>query len=187
MEIYLIRHTAPEIEKGICYGQADIPLKETFQEEATVVLQGIHTPIEKVFTSPSSRCSQLAGLIRDKFQIPMILDTRLQELNFGEWELKPWDAIDPLQLKHWMDDYVTTPATGGESYHDLFRRVQQFWNEITEGPYNSVAVVTHHGVIKSIHAHLHKLRLTDAMSLNFSYGSVTVIQSLHALKKTIPT
>ena len=30
MEIFLIRHTTPKIEKGICYGQTDLDITTTF-------------------------------------------------------------------------------------------------------------------------------------------------------------
>ena len=34
MEIYLVRHTTPDVAKGICYGQADIDVTATFLAEA---------------------------------------------------------------------------------------------------------------------------------------------------------
>ena len=37
MEVLLIRHTAVEVAPGICYGQTDVPLKSTFEQEAEVV------------------------------------------------------------------------------------------------------------------------------------------------------
>ena len=34
MEIYLIRHTSPLVEKGVCYGQADLALNlDLFETE----------------------------------------------------------------------------------------------------------------------------------------------------------
>ena len=36
MEVILIRHTTPDVPTGTCYGQSDVPLKETFEEEAAV-------------------------------------------------------------------------------------------------------------------------------------------------------
>ena len=39
MEIYLIRHTTPKIEKGICYGQADLNVADSFEEEINVILK----------------------------------------------------------------------------------------------------------------------------------------------------
>lgn len=37
MKIYLIRHTTPHIEKGICYGQTDLDVAETFNNEAEII------------------------------------------------------------------------------------------------------------------------------------------------------
>ncbi|TAG13399.1 MAG: phosphoglycerate mutase, partial [Sphingobacteriia bacterium] len=33
MEIYLIRKKKKKIEKGICYGQSDLDITESFEEE----------------------------------------------------------------------------------------------------------------------------------------------------------
>ena len=37
MKIVLVRHTSVALPKEVCYGYTDVPLKETFEEEATVV------------------------------------------------------------------------------------------------------------------------------------------------------
>ena len=34
MVVYLIRHTSVDVPQGVCYGQTDVPLKPTFEEEA---------------------------------------------------------------------------------------------------------------------------------------------------------
>jgi len=41
MEIYLIRHTTPDVAKGICYGQTDLDVANTFEEE--VIYKSIKT------------------------------------------------------------------------------------------------------------------------------------------------
>ena len=41
MNIYLIRHTSVDVPKGMCYGQSDVPLRSTFEEEAAAVKAGI--------------------------------------------------------------------------------------------------------------------------------------------------
>jgi len=38
-EIYLIRHTTPKVEKGICYGQTDLNLADTFEQEKERILK----------------------------------------------------------------------------------------------------------------------------------------------------
>ena len=60
MEIYLIRHTAPDIEKGICYGQTDLELAHTFSVEAREVLKQLPNQFDAVYTSPLKRYKQLA-------------------------------------------------------------------------------------------------------------------------------
>ena len=52
MEIYLIRHTTPNIEKGICYGQADLDITETFLEEVEAIKP--HLPQKAPDTSKSA-------------------------------------------------------------------------------------------------------------------------------------
>ena len=37
MNVYLVRHTAVDVPRGMCYGQTDVPLKETFPQEAAAV------------------------------------------------------------------------------------------------------------------------------------------------------
>ena len=53
MVIYFMRHTAVDVPQGVCYGQTDVPLKPTFEMEATQTaahLQGLS--FDKVSTMP---------------------------------------------------------------------------------------------------------------------------------------
>ena len=53
MVIYFMRHTAVDVPQGVCYGQTDVPLKPTFEMEATQTaahLQGLS--FDKVYTQP---------------------------------------------------------------------------------------------------------------------------------------
>ena len=52
MEIYLIRHTTPDVAKGICYGQTDLALTATFPEEAEHVLKQLPPDLDVVYSSP---------------------------------------------------------------------------------------------------------------------------------------
>ena len=36
MEVILIRHTSVDVPPGVCYGQTDVPLKPTFEQEAAI-------------------------------------------------------------------------------------------------------------------------------------------------------
>jgi alpha-ribazole phosphatase len=103
----------------------------------------------------------------------LVRDDRLKELNFGTWELQPWDRIDPAELQPWMDNYVDTACPGGESYRQLAARTVDFLSTLKTHPHKNALIVTHHGVIKAISAHLLGVNLEQAMAMTFGYGSVT--------------
>jgi alpha-ribazole phosphatase len=63
MEIYLIRHTTPQVESGTCYGQADLDVTETFELEASIIQQHLPAHITQVHSSPLQRCRKLADYL----------------------------------------------------------------------------------------------------------------------------
>ena len=59
MRVTLVRHTTVDVPRMICYGQTDVPLKESFEEEAKVVRGKINPKTyDHVYCSPLSRCHQ---------------------------------------------------------------------------------------------------------------------------------
>ena len=128
-QIYLVRHTKPDIREGICYGATDIPLAYTFPNETKKVQERIKgVEFEKIYSSPLRRCTELATILAPE---GYIRDSRLTELNFGEWELKSWNEIFQTPYgKEWMNNYQTLASLGGESYPDLYNRVSEFIEEL---------------------------------------------------------
>lgn len=172
MEVYLIRHTRPQIKKGICYGQSDVPLVASFPSEARRLLKKLSSDIDIVYTSPVSRCMRLANLIPSE---KLVVDERLRELHFGDWEMKEWNAISQMQLDRWMKNFVEIKVPGGESYLDLNKRVNDFITSLRQKSYKRVAVVTHAGVIRCFAANLLNMNLKDTFSLKYNYASITKI------------
>ena len=41
MNTYFIRHTSVDVAPGVCYGRSDVPLSDTFEEEASRTLEQI--------------------------------------------------------------------------------------------------------------------------------------------------
>ena len=170
MEVFLIRHTAPKIDKGICYGQTDLPLRENFEAELQEVRKLLPNEINQVYSSPLARCVILAKEL-DSGYIP---DERLMELNFGEWEMKRWNEIPKNELDPWMKDYETTAPPKGESMQQLSDRVIQFYKELVSNHSDDrIALITHHGVIRSLYAHINGLSLSESFSsIQVAYGGV---------------
>ena len=174
MEIYLIRHTAPLIEKGICYGQTDLDVTDTFLSEAAEIKAQLPDSIESVFSSPLQRCAKLAKELFPEKNIEWHHD--LMELHCGNWEMQHWDAIPKPEIQPWLDDYVTTVVPGGESYHQLFQRVINRFETICAN-HSNAAIVGHGGVLRSILAHISNIPLKDAFSaFHLHYGAVVKIK-----------
>jgi len=176
MEIYLIRHTKVNVEKGVCYGQTDVELSDSYPEELQKIkakLSGIK--FDAYFSSPLSRCKKLAN---DLFSDEIIEDKRLMELNFGDWEGKAWEEIkDPL-FAVWMDDFVNKKCSNGESFAMLKDRVLEFWSEIKSKDYKKIAIFTHGGVIRTIKAIDKNIRLEDSFNEPaVDFGEVVVIKA----------
>ena len=41
MDVILIRHTSVDVPPGVCYGQTNVPLKPTFEQEAAVTQENL--------------------------------------------------------------------------------------------------------------------------------------------------
>ncbi|HKZ42139.1 MAG TPA: alpha-ribazole phosphatase [Candidatus Hodarchaeales archaeon] len=172
MEIFLIRHSRPDIESGICYGQSDVLLSKEFAEEFGWLHSHFPRVLDAVFTSPLSRCAVLAERIRagEYFE-----DKRLLELNFGLWELKRWNEIDQIALDKWMKDYVNYQIPGGESFTSLHRRTNHFFDELISSNFRSVAIVTHAGVIRSLLVRVLDVPLANAFRIAVDYASLSKV------------
>ncbi len=169
MEIYIIRHTTPDIEKGVCYGQADLDLAPTFPKESEAILKDIPSNENfKVISSPLKRCALLAK----RFNDVVVLDDRLKELNFGDWELKKWDDIPEGEINPWMQDFVNVTVPNGESYIDLASRTNAFFEELKHSnDTNDLIIVTHAGVIRAFLSNLLGIPLTKSFSIKLEYGN----------------
>lgn len=174
MEIILIRHTSVDVPKGVCYGQTDVPLRDSFKEEATITAQQLQDDVfDAVFTSPLNRCTRLA----EHCGYPdAIRDARLKELDFGEWEMKEFDKIDDPRLQEWYDDYFHVPATGGESFMMQLQRVSEFLDEVSRQKYGRVAVFAHGGVLICAQIYAGTLKMEDAFGTLTPYGGIVRLQ-----------
>lgn len=172
MEIYLIRHTTPDISKEICYGQSDIALAPTFHEEAKSILKELPKSVEKVYTSPLKRCIQLAEVIPHKILEEV---SQLREMNFGDWELKRWNDIPESELNPWMENFVHEQVPNGESMQMLADRVVG-WYLGLQFDVGKVAIVTHAGPLRILLSHINQTPLEEAFQrYNVKYGEVIII------------
>jgi len=176
MEIYLVRHTKTVCEKGICYGQSDVALAEPFE----LIFENIISQLPNeaaIFTSPLQRCVILAKHIQSKIKtLSYQEDSRLMEMNFGDWEMKNWNDIPPAQLNPWMEDFVNVKASNGESFTELHQRTNAFLSEqISKKTNQPIIIVAHAGILRSFLCHQSSLPLKDAFQNKIDFGQVIKI------------
>ncbi|KEO72975.1 alpha-ribazole phosphatase [Anditalea andensis] len=181
MEIYLIRHTTPDVSKGLIYGRTDVGLIETFLDEKNAILKKLPSDIEVVVSSPSTRCTELAAHINKQYK----KDDRLYEVNFGSWEGKTWDTIDQKESEAWMRDFVNVCPPGGESMAQMQNRVMDFFKELLQLEIAQAAVITHGGVIRILLAHIQQIPLERSFEIKVNFSDIYKVQ--HHLTGEIET
>lgn len=174
MEIYLIRHTTPAVEKGICYGQTDLDVTESFEEEVEAIKTYLPNTIKRVYSSPLQRCSKLAQALFQDQDIHYHQD--LMELNCGNWEMLPWNQIPKSEVEPWLADIEYTTLPGGENYQQMYERVIVQFEKIANQELPA-ALVAHGGVLRSILAFITNTSIKDSFNeFTCHYGSIVKIK-----------
>ena len=176
MEIYLVRHTKPLIEKDVCYGQTDVCVDDSlFENQAKNSLTELPQNIDAIFSSPLIRCSCLATYIKEhKYPDSAIeYSELLKEVHFGDWENKKWNNINQDDLQQWMNDFVKQKPPNGESFIHLHQRTKYFLDYLSKQSFSAIVIITHAGIIRSLTCHTQNIALKDAFSIKCEYASVT--------------
>lgn len=167
MILHLVRHPRPRVEAGICYGQLDL-VAENVEAAADALRSRLSSGLP-VWSSPLQRCRHLAEALHPSPR----LDVRLAEINFGDWEGRPWDAIPRQQIDAWASDVAHFVPPGGESPFMLQQRALEF---VAGLAVPEAVLVTHAGVIRVLLAHWRNLPPERWSELVFDYGSLTTVE-----------
>lgn len=155
MKIYLVRHGETDWNQaGLLQGQTDIALNAQGLEQAREAAERLkEVPFEIAFCSPLIRAKRTAETIVGERKITLTTDERLRELNFG-----PWEGVDIRTIRDAASQPFTNPGSyippeGAESFAQLYQRSGEFVDQVLlplEGTYETVLVVAHGGVNRSI-------------------------------------
>lgn len=152
MKLWLLRHARVTLEAGLCYGASDVPadvaLTRAAAESAAARLpRGL-----PVCVSGLGRAQQLARelhALRPDLG-PAVTDPRLNEMNFGHWELQPWDAMPRAAFDAWMADFAHHRFGGAESTQQIIDRVADAVDDLRTQTVQEAVWVTHAGVIRAV-------------------------------------
>lgn len=135
---YFAHATSKDNENKISSGWSDVELSKLGIKQAKELPTKINKKFDIIFCSDLKRAIKSAKLaFGDKYKI--IQDKRLRECNYGEYNSKPSEEVEPLQEKN-----ITTSFPNGESYEDVKARIADFLKFLKEN-YDGkhVAIVSH--------------------------------------------
>ena len=149
MRLWLVRHARPLVAPGTCYGRLDVPADAGATAECVRQIAARLPAGLRVVTSPLQRCEQLAHALHG--QRPDLVyktDARLQEMDFGQWEGRAWEAIGRDALDAWTADFAGHAVGGdGESVAAFMARVAQAFDALPGQ--DDTLWITHAGVIRA--------------------------------------
>lgn len=176
MNIFLINHPEVYNPNQVCFGQSELPLAENFTADFTWIsdnLPSLNNENSACFSSPFRRSTKLAGFLNNNDDY--IVDKRLSDVNFGNWEMMEWSEINTIQLSKWEDDFVNYKIPRGESLSQVFDRVNQFYQEILLLKKENILVVTHATIIKCFLCNVMGLSLQNVLDFEISNSSISRI------------
>ena len=152
MKLVLIRHPAPDVEGGTCYGRLDVGLRPDTGPAIAAIAQSVRGhQVTTVWSSPSARCLIPARAAATSAGVRLLVDPRLQELNFGQWEGMRWADVPRAALDRWAADPPGFAPPGGEAGIALLARVTDLMSTLRAEAVDC-AVISHGGPLRILRA-----------------------------------
>jgi broad specificity phosphatase PhoE len=169
--IVFARHgqTAPNRE-GLVLGRADPELTEEGHEQAARLAAALASePVTAVLVSPLLRTRETAEPIGEACGVPVVVDDRLIEIDWGTWEGRSTGTLAQSDVDRWKADKGTAPE--GESLESLTQRVESFCTEHLDD--GLVVAVSHVSPIKAAAAWAMGVDGTVAWRMYLGLASIT--------------
>ena len=171
MKVYFIRHgeTDWNIVKRL-QGATDIPLNENGIALAKATSEGMKDiSFDVIFTSPLKRAYRTAELIRGERKVEIIVDDRIREICFGDYEglvskSEGYSIPDP-DFKFFFtktECYKTPP--NGEPIASLLERTKEFLDELKvreELKDKTVLVSSHGAAVRALLSNVEKCDISN--------------------------
>ncbi len=148
-ELCLVRHGQTDWNlQGRYQGQSDISLNEKGRLQARNLAGKLKGHLfTTIFTSDLQRAQETADAITKVLNLPVSIDTRLREINQGEWEGQSVDIIRNQYVELWKQrtiDPASIRPPGGETVREVAERVHAALDDIALiHPTGPVLIVSH--------------------------------------------
>jgi broad specificity phosphatase PhoE len=180
--LYLVRHGRSVWNSaGRIQGQIDIELDETGLRQAERIAERLSDePLKAIYSSPLLRAKATAEAIAARCNLPIMLDTRLMEYDFGVVSGMTWADIEehyPELANRWLEDPWAVALEGSEGRANFARRVMAAIEEIdAQYPVGPVVVVAHGGTFGVYLTAMLGLDLNRRHPFHFGNTSLSLVE-----------
>ena len=157
MPLHLLRHGAPETP-GLLLGRTDSVPTRAGIDACLAQAEGLE--IEMIVTSDLQRARQAATAIGERAGLPVWVDPRWRELDFGIW-----DRHRP------GPDHPAPP--GSEGWTALLGRIADAVEDLPRVP---TLVLTHGGAMRAALAHLCGFSVQQSWSFGLPYAALLSLE-----------
>lgn len=137
---YFVHGTTTDNQKNISSGWKDAELSELGMNQSIELKKQINIDdFDIVFCSDLKRAVESAKLTFEDQKIPINIDPRLRECNYGDFNGKSSEIVEPMQ-----EENIKKPFPNGESYENVKDRLSDFIKDLKK-KYDGkhIAIVAH--------------------------------------------
>ncbi|RMX08647.1 phosphoglycerate kinase [Corticibacter populi] len=155
MPLWIMRHPRVVQAEPTCYGASEVPLDTAHLQTCAEALAAALPQGSRITTSQRQRTQALAtalAALRPDLA-DWQTDARLNEMDFGCWELVPWRQIPKPAIDAWTADFASHRFGGRESVTDIIGRAAAMLDDhrrIADTDDAPRLWITHAGVLNAL-------------------------------------
>ena len=183
MIIIIVRHGETDYNKARRFqGQLQIPLNEKGRTQAVHLAKSLKRyKITHIYSSNLVRARETAEIINKSFSLPIVIDYRLDERDWGIWENQNRDEIlkqIPASGNIWNEENLDANPYKGETTRNLMARCAQFLDYLVENhsAADVVLVVTHGGPMRMILGIIKGLHDEQYLRQEIENGQILIVR-----------
>lgn len=138
--------------------------------------------VKVFYLSPAMRVIQTFEIANKDINAKHLIDYRLREVSYGDWETKSRNEIDRKLLEEREKNRYEFTHPGqyngikGESYLDVFERVKPLFHKLDQ-VHDDVCIISHHGVILAAYKFYFQKSNLDLNKLRISNDEIIVVKN----------
>lgn len=156
LTLHLVRHGETPGNAERRYQKPEVPLSDLGRAQATAVAETLAasaTSATLILASDYARTRETADIIAARLALPIVEEPLLRERNFGVARGRLYAEFDEETRASWRSPHVR--IEGGESWADVFVRVEALLGRLRRSPPAAeMVLVTHGGTMSVMLQHL---------------------------------